>query len=139
MIINVEINDFPNGKIPRTTAQQKRYNAKTGIYFDSPELASARMIYLRKFYEARQKAGIIIPMESPVVLDVFFHFKAKRKKDVGQPKLTRPDLDNMVKLIADCITKAGIIRDDSQIFDLHLVKRYDNNEFVEVKIHVFDN
>lgn len=80
MIINVEINDFPNGKIPRTTAQQKRYNAKTGIYFDSPELAAARMIYLRKFYEARQNAGIISPMESPVVLDVFSISRRKERR-----------------------------------------------------------
>lgn len=47
--------------------------------------------------------------------------------------LKRPDLDNMVKLLADALN--GIIwADDSQIFNLHACKLYSANPRIELEI-----
>ena len=55
------------------------------------------------------------PFAGPISLDVTFHFRAKRKKDYGTWKITRPDTDNMVKTLKDVMTRMGFWGDDSQI------------------------
>ena len=38
------------------------------------------------------------------------------------PKSTKPDLDNMAKMILDCMTEAGVLVDDGKISELTLSK-----------------
>ena len=67
--------------------------------------------------------------DSPVVLTVIASYSTPRKKLWGTPKLTRPDADNLVKLVADALN--GIAYgDDSQIVEAHVYKRWaDKSEF----------
>lgn len=63
--------------------------------------------------------------EIPVIAWVGFFFSplkssGKAKKPI--PKTTRPDLDNMAKSLIDCLTKSGLLADDSQIVSLSLSK-----------------
>lgn len=134
MKIDIVLEDLPGGKIPRTTAQQKRYNRKTGVYFDSDAIAAARFYYEQRFIRARVKANMSAPIETPVRLGVYMGYKAKRKKDIGQPKTTRPDNDNIVKLIQDCLMSAGIIKDDSIIYDLRVLKKWTATEYIYINI-----
>ena len=64
-------------------------------------------------------------MEGPVQLklDLWF-FSAKRVKEFGQPHTLRPDGDNVLKLWQDCAQKAGLIKDDSQVSDAAVSKRW---------------
>jgi len=41
-----------------------------------------------------------------------------------KPCTYKPDIDNLSKMILDCITKSHIIRDDSVICELHAAKSY---------------
>ena len=64
-------------------------------------------------------------IEGPVQLklDLWF-FSAKRSKEFGQPHTIRPDGDNVLKLWQDCAQKAGLIKDDSQVSDVVVSKRW---------------
>jgi Holliday junction resolvase RusA-like endonuclease len=38
-----------------------------------------------------------------------------------------PDTDNLLKNLLDCMTKMQFWKDDRQVFDIHIVKRYEDN------------
>ena len=62
-------------------------------------------------------------MPTPISVRITFTFKAPRKKDIGEPKHTRPDLDNLCKQIMDAAN--GVLwEDDSQVFSLFASKRW---------------
>lgn len=138
MVFELALTDFPRGKIPRTTAQQKRYNSKTGCFFDSDSMTAAKFYYNSRFCRKRVEMHLSEPLADPVRLTVVFNFKAPRKKDIGKPKPTRPDCDNAVKMIQDCLMSAGILKDDSLIYDLRVAKFWAVSESVFVRVEAFE-
>lgn len=58
----------------------------------------------------------------------------KNKKFWGQYKDTRPDLDNSVKLLNDMMTRCRYWKDDSQVVDLHVIKRYAEEASIYVRL-----
>ena len=74
------------------------------------------------------------PLSGPVILRVDFVFPASREHKAGTPKTTRPDTDNMVKLLKDCLTHAGFWEDDAQVFDETVIKYYDTDPGVKIYI-----
>lgn len=76
----------------------------------------------------------------PVKMSIKAYFKpnksiSKKQYDllIGQAHLKKPDSDNIAKIICDSLNKVAY-KDDSQIYDLHIKKYYDNQERVEVEI-----
>lgn len=51
-------------------------------------------------------------------------FEIKGKHRDGEPKSTRPDVDNMTKMFLDCCTKTGFWTDDSLVVSLIIEKFY---------------
>jgi Holliday junction resolvase RusA-like endonuclease len=73
------------------------------------------------------------PIEGPVSLTVFAYMpvpksasKAKRRAiEAGEIRHTKkPDLDNIVKQLKDCLTRLQFWRDDCQVVSLRAVKIY---------------
>jgi Holliday junction resolvase RusA-like endonuclease len=44
-------------------------------------------------------------------------FPCKDPKKWGTPHTVRPDKDNLEKAVLDCLVKAGILADDSLVYD----------------------
>ena len=134
--IDIELteNMLPNGKIPAGTAQQKRMNRKTGVYYDSANIAAARRFYTLYINMEKLKNRIDEPFTGPVAVAIAFHYKAHKKSEIGQPRTKRPDLDNSVKLIIDCMMKCRLIKDDSQIFILNVSKSWRSSEKIRIRI-----
>lgn len=109
---------FPT--MPKSTAQQKRYNGRTHTYFKDKRLIDAE----QKFYAALKPYAPKHPSEKPISLHVWFYFDIKERKKWGQPKTSKPDVDNFCKAFIDQMGKCGFFRDDSQITDLHIEKFY---------------
>jgi Holliday junction resolvase RusA-like endonuclease len=59
---------------------------------------------------------------------------AKREGIERVPKATRPDLDNLAKLILDSIVQAGILKDDSLIVELAMSKVYTDKSYIVIGI-----
>jgi len=42
---------------------------------------------------------------------------------VSTPRAQKPDVDNIAKALLDAIVQAGILADDTQVTDLHIMRR----------------
>ena len=96
---------------PTVTAQEHKVTVRNGkpIFYDTPELKNARaklMANLARF--APEK-----PYDCGVRLTVkwLFPFLPGKHKD-GEYRITKPDTDNLQKLLKDCMTSCGFWTDD---------------------------
>ena len=119
-------------RIPTVTHQEKRIVIRKGkpqVYEDAA-LAEARAKYeahLAKY--APEK-----PIKGPVSLHVVWLFPIKGNHIDGEPKITRPDTDNMIKLFKDCMTRTGFWKDDAQVFRELNEKYYASREGIYVEV-----
>lgn len=80
------------------------------------------------------------PFKGPIRLDLTFVVpwrsgESKRTRAIGErPKHTRPDLDNLAKQVCDVLESLGFYRDDAQISDLHLRKRWGPAPRLDVRV-----
>ena len=120
----------------RTTSQQKGERivgkGKNAYihHYQKAKVTAAQNEYIARLLPHRPQE----PIKGPVRMTVKFLFKANTKKQHGKPKTTRPDTDNMVKLLKDCMTKCGCWGDDSQVFDERVVKNWSLNPGIEIWI-----
>lgn len=114
--------------LPRTTAQQKRYNGRTHTYYKSGALASMETEFYYKLLDHKPKR----PSEYPIKIVLRFYFETKDKKKWDMPKTTRPDVDNYCKAFLDQMTKIGFWRDDAQVYRLLAEKYWSETAKIEV-------
>lgn len=108
--------------IPKATAQQKGVRIVHGRpMFYTKKTVQDQMNFYGAILKMHRPAQ---PIEGAVRVEIGFYYPARRKKDIGAPKVTRPDLDNMAKSIIDAAMAVGYFKDDSQICELHLSKIY---------------
>lgn len=108
--------------IPPTTTQQEHkvaINKKTGrvVFYDPPELAAARAKltdYVGRFAPEHPILGPvrlitkwIWPLDMPALENI--------DPDYFVWKETKPDTDNLIKLLKDCMTRTGFWKDDAQV------------------------
>ena len=99
---------------PPTKTQQehgigKRKNGSFYVYEDQ-DLKMARA----KIYDAVSKFAPDEPMTGPIRLLVKWIFPRGKHKD-GTYKTTKPDTDNLNKMLKDEMTKAGFWKDDALV------------------------
>jgi Holliday junction resolvase RusA-like endonuclease len=90
---------------------------------------------VREAYQTEAIAKGIKPLEGCLKMYIYAMYKipssatSKAKKAAlnGQPAPTLPDIDNVVKCIADSINGIAYA-DDNQIVEIHAVKRYTAGE-----------
>ena len=119
--------------IPTKTHQEKRIAVKNGkpVVYEDEELKEVRSKYeahLSKYAPAE-------PMTGAVELHVTWCFPIQGKHKNGEPKITKPDTDNMIKLFKDCMTATGYWKDDAQVFREVSEKFYSNVEGVFVIVY----
>lgn len=108
--------------MPKATAQQKGVSIIHGKphFYEKANVRNARTEFTLALKENKPK----VPSELPIKLKICFCFDVKDKKKWGQPKPTKPDTDNYLKLLKDCMTDVGFWKDDSQVVDEHVWKYY---------------
>lgn len=106
---------------PRTTAQQKGVRVVGGraMHYTKDKVTRARTEYAVHLKPHVPK----VPFTGPCEARVRWYFPSKREKDNAY-KVTRPDLDNMEKLLFDTLTSLGFMNDDAQIAKKHTEKRW---------------
>ena len=113
---------------PTVTAQMHRVN-KRGQIYDSPELADARhklTAYLSQHVPEK-------PYTCGVRLTVKWLFPKGRHKS-GEYRITRPDTDNLQKLLKDCMTKCGYWKDDALVASEIIEKFWASTSGIYVRI-----
>ena len=83
-------------------------------------------------------ANIAGMIEGAVKLDCLFVFKATRKNQIAQYKISKADLDNLVKSVMDAISLAGERghgwADDAQVVELHCAKMFGVSNYAQIRI-----
>jgi Holliday junction resolvase RusA-like endonuclease len=128
------ISFFIPGEPPTVTAQQKGYSRKTGKFYKTADLKDAEQKDMAYAYQARPEH----PIKGAVHLIVSFGFSVTGKHHDCEPKITRPDTDNMVKLLKDCLTRSGYWMDDAQVADETVIKIYDKDPGIRIMIRRWD-
>lgn len=79
-----------------------------------------------------KKVGLI---DLPGSFKVTFHIpmpdswaKVKKRNRDGTPHLARPDLDNLLKALQDCLCKS-----DSHIYEIHAIKRWSYTGWIKIE------
>lgn len=109
----MEIQFFiPLKKVPTVTHQQKQVNFKTKNFYEPEELKKARAVFTGHLAGHKPERCL----KGPVRLTVkwLFGFSGKTHTD-GEYKTTKPDTDNLNKLLKDCMTDAGFWKDDAEV------------------------
>ena len=135
----MKIHFFIPGEPARVTEQQHRYggrkkNGQVVVYRDS-RLSAARAELLEYLRKVAPKE----PITGPIRMEVCYYFSSKSKRKDGMPKITRPDTDNLVKGLKDCMTEAGFWLDDAQVYFETISKFWSVPESAGIEIHVEHN
>ena len=112
--------DFDGRNPPTVTHQMHRVTVRNGKpqFFDSPALAKARADICARLEAFSPDA----PFEGPVALCVSWLFRDSRGREGW--KDTKPDTDNLEKLLKDCMTRTRFWIDDAQVVAEHVFKRW---------------
>lgn len=97
---------------PTVTHQEKQVHVVKGkpVFYDPPELKAAKDKLLSHLYKYR----IEEPYMTGVRLFVKWCFPRGRHTD-GEYRITKPDTDNLQKLLKDCMTLQGFWKDDALV------------------------
>lgn len=107
---------------PRATAQQRRHTRR-GTFLPPAVLRAKAM--LQAVFESHAPR---MPYNEPVMLTLTWTWAGAGSRQNGlfgrweQPKTTRPDLDNLLKLALDAMTAAGWWADDSLVVRIETAK-----------------
>lgn len=80
------------------------------VFYDPPELKAAKEKLIGNLYKYR----IMEPYRTGVRLITKWCFPKKEHKD-GEYRITKPDTDNLQKMLKDCMTKVGFWKDDALV------------------------
>ena len=97
---------------PTVTAQMHKLTVRNGqpIFYDPPEAADAKDKLIANLLKYRPQE----PYRKGVRLMVKWIFPKGRHKN-GEYRITKPDTDNLQKLLKDCMTFCGFWQDDALV------------------------
>lgn len=119
-------------RIPNTTHQMKQVAVVNGKpHFYEPQ----------GLQDARKKFKAYLGMHRPLAkftgavrLTTKWVYQAGGKNKSDTWKVTKPDTDNMVKLLKDCMTAEGFWKDDAQVASEITEKFYGQHEGIYVRV-----
>ena len=110
--------------------------SKTGVRF-TPSKQANYMAVVRQYVDEAMRTGSIAPIEGPIRMTVHAIYVMPAswpaKKRGAFYKTTKPDADNIAKLVKDACNRVAY-RDDAQVAELIARKVYGQESSLLVKI-----
>ena len=99
-------------KVPTVTHQEKKWHVVNGkpIPYEPAAVKTARAKLTAHLAQHRPDK----PMQGAIRLVVKWCFPRGNHQD-GEYRTTKPDTDNLQKLLKDCMTDVGFWKDDAQV------------------------
>lgn len=120
MIIRVELPENPT-----VTSQEKGIDWIHRRVYTKPAIRHQIYIYEKSIRAALVRSGIKLEgISGAVALEIRFYFATKAKRDWGEPKETKPDLDNAAKLLIDAMANVGFFKVGDQQIAWLAVRKY---------------
>ena len=109
----IHLNFFLAGDFPTVTAQMKGVTVVNGKprFYKKQEVKDAEDWFRAGLLPHRPK----LPLDSPVRLEVEWRFPTADPKRYGTYKKTRPDTDNLEKILKDVMTECNFWVDDARV------------------------
>ena len=116
---------------PTVTHQEKKVSVCGGkpVFYEPAELKDARDKLKGSLWSHRPDA----PIPGPVYLKVMWLFPRKKHRN-GEWKVTKPDTDNLQKLLKDCMTECQFWKDDAQVCVEHVEKRWADHPGIWIEL-----
>lgn len=116
---------------PTVTAQEHKVAIKNGkpVFYDPPEVKDAKQKILSGLYPHRPQKAFACGLR----LTVKWLFPKGRHKN-GEYRTTKPDTDNLQKMLKDCMTKAGFWKDDALVCSEITEKFWADTSGIYIKI-----
>lgn len=98
---------------PTATAQEKQVRVVGGkpVFYDPAPVKAARKLLTAHLMEFRPD----FPLEGALELHTTWLFPKGKSHYHGEWRTTKPDTDNLQKLLKDCMTRCGFWNDDAQV------------------------
>ncbi len=114
---------FLNINPPTSTAQEKKVRIVKGkpIFYDPPQIKEAKELLESHLKPCAPET----PFEGPLALSVMWLFP-KGNHEHGSWRVSKPDTDNLDKLLKDCMTRCGFWKDDAQVVCERIEKLWSN-------------
>lgn len=136
-MIDIVLNCIP----PKHTAQasNKILKTKDGRYFVGKKENSNAKATQNELFSLLNPYRPEKPLDKPLSIEIkwvypFRKYEPKKNRLSEKYCDTRPDIDNLCKLLFDVMTRIGFWIDDSQIAKLNFVKVWDERPRIEIKI-----
>lgn len=116
---------------PTITQQEHKVTVRNGkpVFYDPPMLKAARA----KLTAALGKYAPPEPMTGAIRLETKWIWSKDDFVDF-EWKITRPDTDNLIKMLKDCMTRTGFWDDDAQVASEQTEKLYGPYPGIYVKV-----
>lgn len=118
---------------PTATAQEHKVRVVNNkpVFYDPPEVKEAKKILIGHLLPNRPDS----PFPGPVTLSTIWLFPKGKSHKNGEFRVTKPDTDNLQKLLKDCMTRCGFWNDDAQVVRETIEKRWSDEPcgiFIEI-------
>lgn len=109
-------------RVPTVTHQEHKVSVVHGKprFYEPAELKDARQSYMAHLAQYAPHE----PWKGPIRLEVKFLYQNESLLNEWTWKTTKPDTDNMIKLLKDCMTRTGFWQDDCQVVSEQVEKFY---------------
>lgn len=107
---------------PTVTAQERQVRVINGKprFYEPERIQAAKNLLTWHLREHRPDA----PITGAVELYTVWLFPRGKAHKSGEWRITRPDTDNLQKMLKDCMTKCGYWNDDAQVAREIIEKRW---------------
>lgn len=117
---------------PTHTHQEKQAKVVNGkpVFYEPQEVKTARQ-------KLKAYLGQHVPdqkFKGPVRLTTWWCFPVKGRHKDGEYRISRPDTDNLVKMLKDVMTELHFWRDDAQVASEVIEKYWANIPGIYVKV-----
>lgn len=119
------MNFFLHMTPPTATAQEKQVRIVKGkpIFYDPAPVKDAKKLLIGRLMSNRPDA----PLAGAIELHTIWLFPRGKSHKNGEWRITKPDTDNLQKLLKDCMTKCGFWGDDAQVVRETVEKRWSDD------------
>lgn len=121
-------------KPPTATAQEHSVKVIGGkpVFYDPPNVREAKELLMGHLIKYRPDK----PLKGAVELTAMWLFPKGKSHKHGEWRITKPDTDNLQKLLKDCMTSAGFWKDDAQVVSEKVQKRWSDEPtgiYIEIR------
>lgn len=107
---------------PTVTAQERKVAmVKNKPIFYKPEKVKKAKAEIMKHLRPFKPD---VPYECPIELHVVWLFPKGKSHKHNEWRITKPDTDNLQKMLKDCMTEIGFWKDDAQVVKETVEKRW---------------